>query len=159
MRDCVRFWPYGAFVLSASLIVSFLYVASIDLPNVEKRLKFHKEMLDHTAPIQYRHRVAAPYAGQVLMRAAALPGPQRMRPEQSGSLRAFLIGYAILETASIAVAFWFLYRILLAWFGPTESLVGVMFALLTTALAVLHSTGVAVAASLRRVDPRAGLLE
>jgi len=114
--------------LGVSLAIHYFDV--VEYPFSERRLALHRQMLEHSAPSQLRHRILAPVVAEGVARVIALPlrEPVRWTPEETGTLRPLMLGYIVLNIAAFSTALVALYLLLEGLYPAPWAFAGALLA-------------------------------
>jgi len=108
-----------ATVLSAALMVSWVYFSRVEFPHYAERLRLHTEVLLGIAETPYRHRVLVPYLAEGLIR---LLTALRLQPEG-----AFYCAYFLINAASLTSFLGLTYAFFKQFYSARTSLIGILF--------------------------------
>jgi hypothetical protein len=118
-------------------MLTYDYYSRVEDPFMDARMSLHHEIVTGTAPYQYRYRILIPGAAEGVARIVQhlpLVASRKVVPPLTYSKRAFVLAYAMLNFAALAILFWSvgelvaqLFSVELSWFAVALSAVLVDF--------------------------------
>ncbi|MBM3735781.1 MAG: hypothetical protein FJW39_08340 [Acidobacteria bacterium] len=129
---------HGQFALllavHASLLLSYEYYDRVERIRPEKRVAYHRAIVEGKAPIEVRTRLLIPCTAEFLARGIQrLPGFSHKEPLPGSrySQKAFDGAYVALNIVGLLLLFVSMWRLLAEWFEPVAAYLGMALAALT----------------------------
>ena len=101
--------------LALAAVVAKLHISLIDLPNVDRQVELHNQIVSHQAPAPYQFRVLQPVLVEGVLRVTGL----------GHSRHGFIVAYALIRMACVLGMMLFFFRFLRRYFTQVASLLGV----------------------------------
>ena len=118
---CVAIWLTG--------MLTFDYYVRIEAPSIEKRISLHSDIVNGSAPYQFRYRVLIPYVAEALARLIQDSPVAHSRPmvqSHSYSKRAFVLAYCFLNSIALLILLLSVGELLWRMFGYDLALFGIV---------------------------------
>jgi hypothetical protein len=118
-------------------MLTYDYYSRVEVPYMDARMSLHHEIISGTAPYQLRYRILVPVVAEGLGRVfqhAPMVKSRPVSPPLAYSRRAFVLAYAWLNFAALAILFWSVGELVaelmgteLSWVAVTLSAIFVTF--------------------------------
>ena len=124
-------------ILQLTGILCYDYLERVELPNQDRRMSLHQEIVSGEAPYQYRYRILIPYVAEELARTLNRLAPARWAipyDPHPYSKKAFGVAYLILNAAAIWLFLFGVQALAQTWFSRQTALAGTVLAALVMEL-------------------------